>query len=116
MSKGKPFLGETTDRDKAFSGIASFELTVVQDRFGMYSRGGQPSVSRYTKADVPRHLRCVNSRCQQGGLDLQQIVNFFPAGEKTFYCNGHEGTPAGRRKGDPCSNSFVITLVKEESP
>jgi hypothetical protein len=115
MNTGKPFLGETTDREKAFSGIASFELKVVQDRFGMYLREEWQRESRYTKSNIPRYLRCANPRCQQGGLDLQQIVNFWPSGEKTFYCNGHEGTPKGRRKGDPCDNSFVVTLSKTES-
>ena len=115
MSRSKPFLGETTDREKAFYGIASFELTVVQDRFGMYTREAWQRESRFTKGDIPRYLRCANPRCQQGGLDLQQIVNFWPSGEQTFHCNGHEGTPQGRRKGDPCDNSFVVTLVKFES-
>lgn len=115
MSKGKPFLGETTDRNKAFPGIDSFELTVVQDRWGHYTREEWQRTSRYTKGDVPRYLRCANPRCQQGGLDLQQIVTFWPSGEKTFPCSGHEGSPAGRRRGDPCDNSFVVTLVKSES-
>lgn len=114
MSKAKPFLGETTDRDKAFYGIAAFELTIVQDRFGMYTREAWQRESRYTKSDVPRYLACANPRCQQGGLDLQQIVNFWPSGERTAHCSGHEGSPNGRRPGDPCDNSFVVTLTKFE--
>lgn len=114
MRGSKPFLGETTDRDKAFAGIASFELTVVQDRFESYTRAVWQRESRFTKSNIPRYLRCANPRCQQGGLDLQQIVNFWPSGERTFHCDGHEGTPKGRRKGDPCDNSFLVTLVKVE--
>lgn len=114
MKTSKPFLGETTDRDKAFYGINSFELTVVQDRFGHYTSHAWQREVRYTKADIPRHLRCANPRCQQGGLDLQQTVNFWPSGERSFPCNGHEGTPKGRRQGDPCDNVFVVTLTKSE--
>jgi hypothetical protein len=113
-NRSKPFLGETTDRDKAFSGIDAFELKVVQDRFGHYTRKAWQRESQYTKSNVPRYLRCANPRCQQGGLDLQQIVNFWPSGEQTFSCNGHEGSSAGRRRGDPCDNSFVVTLTKSE--
>ena len=115
MSRGKPFLGETTDRSKAFSGIDSFELAVVQDRFEQYTREPWQRELRYTKDDVPRYLACANPRCQQGGLDLQQVVNFWPSGQRTIHCNGHEGTPKGRRLGDPCDNSFVVTLNKSEN-
>jgi hypothetical protein len=114
MSKPKPFLGETTDRDKAFFGIASFELKVVEDPFGHHTREGGREY-RFTKSNIPRYLKCANPRCQQGGLDLQQIVNFGSAGQTTLYCNGHEGSPAGRRKGDPCDNSFIVTLEKTEA-
>jgi hypothetical protein len=114
-NRARPFLGETTNRDKAFAGIDAFELTVVQDRFGMYTREAWQRESRYTKSSGPRYLTCANPRCHQGGLDLQQIVNFWPSGERTFPCNGHEGTPKGRRRGDPCDNSFVVTLTKTDS-
>lgn len=114
MSRARPFLGETTDRDRAFHGIKSFELSVIQDRFGHHTREPWQRESRYTKMDIPRFLACANPRCQQGGLDLQQIVNFWPSGERTVHCGGHEGTPQGRRRGDPCDNSFVVTLRKPE--
>lgn len=112
MARGKPFLGETTDKDKAFFGIDAFELAVVQDRFGHYTQDGLPRVARFTKDNIPRNLSCANPRCRQGGLDLQSIVNFWPSGEMTLPCGGHEGSPAGRRQGDPCDNSFAITLEK----
>ena len=81
-----PFLGTTTDRNAAFPGIAQIKFSVSQDPYG------------------------ANPRCQQGGLLTQQIVLFHPDGECDFPCNGHEGTPAGRRKGDPCDNRFKVTL------
>jgi hypothetical protein len=33
--------------------------------------------------------------------------------ERTFTCNGHEGSPKGRRIGRPCTNGFEVTLVKD---
>lgn len=111
MTASRPFLGETTDRDKAFPDIESLELTVVQDPYEHYARNAWQRESRYTKASVPRRLACLNPRCQQGGLDLQQIVLFYSPGQHKFYCNGHEGTPKGRRKGDPCDNRFDMTFA-----
>lgn len=115
MSKGKPFLGETHDRAKAFPGITALELTVTQDRWGHYTDQAWQRESRYTLDNLPRYQSCANQRCQQGGLDLQHVVLFWSNGEHTMYCNGHEGTPAGRRKGDPCDNSFIVTLNKTEA-
>ena len=110
MSRAKPFLGETTDRNKAFYGIASLELTVVQDRFGHYTVHEWQREQRFTKENIPRHLACANPRCQQGGLDLQRIVLFSTPGKHTYWCNGHEGSPKGRRQGDPCDNRFEVIL------
>jgi hypothetical protein len=110
MNRSKPFLGETTDREKAFSGIASFELTVVQDRFGNYTLESWQRETRFTMANISPHLACANPRCQQGGLDLQRLVLYQPSGKHTISCNGHEGSPQGRRQGDPCDNSFEVEL------
>lgn len=111
MTTSRPFLGETTDREKAFPDIESLELTIVQDPCGHYARNAWQRASRYTKTNIPRRLGCLNPRCQQGGLDLQQIVTFWSPGQHSFPCNGHEGTPKGRRKGDPCDNRFDVTLA-----
>lgn len=112
MTGSKPFLGETHDRRSALPGIASLELTVRQDPWGHHTDGGSGRESRYTLGDLPRHLGCVNPRCQQGGLDLQQVALFWPEGERSAPCNGHEGSPAGRRQGDPCDNTFLVELRK----
>jgi len=113
MSKrtATPFLGTTTtDRNAAFPGIEQIEFSVSQDPYGSYMREAWQRSARYTKGDLPSHIRCANPRCQQGGLPSQHIVLFHPDGEHEFWCNGHEGTPAGRRKGDPCDNCFKVTL------
>lgn len=115
MSKTSPFLGAAKTRDEAFPSIASFELTVIQDLYGYYASEPRRREAHYTKDNVPRHHACINPRCQQGGLDLQQIVNFWPSGEMVLHCGGHEGTPKGRRKGAPCDNRFAVTLLKSDN-
>lgn len=114
MSKTKPFLGETHEQARAFPGIESFELSVEQDLWENYTEKGSQRKARYTLDSIPKRLRCVNPRCQQGGLDLQEIVVFWSNGEHRLPCNGHEGSPAGKRLGDPCDNSFVVILHKVE--
>jgi hypothetical protein len=104
------FLGTTSDRNKAFPDIDEIEFAVSQDPYGHYPREAWQRTRHYTKADLPERIPCANPRCQQGGLPTQQIVWFQLDGEHEFSCNGHEGTPAGRRKGNPCDNIFAVTL------
>ena len=111
MPKATPFLGTTTNRNEAFPDIEAIDITITQDPYGQYLQHDWQRISRFTKSDIPSHVRCANPRCQQGGLDLQNIVLLSPDGEHEFYCNGHEGTPAGRRKGDPCDNRFTVKLA-----
>lgn len=116
MTTSHPFLGEAPDREKAFPDVESLELRVVQDPYEQYAHNVWQRESQFTKANIPRRLACLNPRCQQGGLDLQQIVLFSPPGQHSYYCNGHEGTPKGRRKGDPCDNRFDVTLTVIRCP
>lgn len=118
MATYKPFLGETNDRDKAFPQFESFTIVVSQDPYSNYRHEEWLKTSTYTKSNIPRFAKCLNPRCQQGGLDLQQIVSYAGDGEHTYHCNGHEGSPMGRRKGMPCENYFTVTLttVKKVDP
>jgi hypothetical protein len=115
VAKGSSFFfGETQDRDKAFLGIKSIDIIVEQDLWAMASRDGKPTVHRYTKDTVPRYERCINRLCQQGGLDLQQLILFGSTAEPaTIKCSGHEGSPQGRRKGRNCDNFFRVTISIE---
>ncbi len=107
----RPFLGETTDRQEALAGVAPFRLRIEQDLYGYFTQPSQ-RVSDYTKDDLQKREHCRNPRCQQGGLDLQQIVTFGQPGTFSYRCDGHEGSPQGRRKGMPCMNTFVVTLLE----
>ncbi len=110
-SNERPLLGTTTDVNKAFPGIEEIDLTISQDPYGYYCKHDWQRTSRFNKSNVPSHLGCANPRCQQGGLELQQIILFNADGAYDFGCNGHEGTPGGRKIGDPCDNSFNLNLT-----
>jgi hypothetical protein len=106
----KPFLSTTTDRDAAFPDIESMTVVVEQDPSGHYSQNEWQRKSTYTKHSIPKLASCLNSRCEEGGLDLQNVASFSSNGVHTYYCGGHEGSPKGRRKGNPCMNSFTVTV------
>jgi hypothetical protein len=109
------FLGTSTDVNKAFPDIEAIDITITQDPYGHYLQHDWQRTSRFTKNTIPSRLRCANPRCQQGGLELQNIVLFSLDGKHEFPCNGHEGTPAGRRIGAPCDNRFVVQLAVTRS-
>jgi hypothetical protein len=105
------FLGTTTDKNSAFPGIEEIDITIAQDPYGYYCQHEWQRINRFTKATIPNHLGCANPKCQQGGLALQNLVLFYPDGEFELTCKGHEGTPAGRRIGDPCDNRYKVMLA-----
>lgn len=115
MTKCEPFLGTTNNREEAFSGIEVLNIVIKQDPYGYYGNKDHSREATYSKSNVPRYASCNNPRCQQGGVDLQRLVWFHPSGEYEYYCGGHEGTPKGRYKGDPCGNVFTIILEVEHS-
>lgn len=112
MSKAstRPFLGETSDVRKAFPDILDLQMKVTQDPYGYYRRTPSQAESHYTLDSLPPLVRCLNPRCQQGGLEMQHVL-LHNSGEHTFYCHGHEGTPKGRVEGDPCDNWFTVSMT-----
>lgn len=114
MRKTAPFLGETNDPDKAFPDIKTLSIKVTQDPYGYYCQRPAQRESTYSKNNLPRYLTCCNRRCQQGGIDLQSLVLTCGSGEYEYSCNGHEGSPQGRRQGDPCDNRFKVVISIEK--
>jgi hypothetical protein len=57
-----------------------------------------------------RPAPCANPLCQQGGLDVQHLLMMNGPGSYVIDCRGHEGSPNGRRKGDPCDNVFNVNV------
>ncbi|MBV7523449.1 hypothetical protein KW834_03385 [Pseudomonas sp. PDM29] len=111
MSNTKPFLGKATSNpSEAFPDVISLSLKITQDPSGWYSEREGANVRHMTLNSLSRSVGCLNKRCQQGGLDLQNIIMFYESGTFDFCCDGHEGSPAGRNKGDPCDNRFTVEL------
>jgi hypothetical protein len=115
MAGEKPLFGTTNQVNEAFPGVISVDLHVSQDPNGYYRRSAGQNTNYFTLQSLSRHVDCLNPRCNQGGLDLQNIVRFFESGEYDFWCRGHEGTPKGRKVGDSCDNRFSISLKIERS-
>jgi hypothetical protein len=111
MSNAKPFFGKTTtNTNEAFPEVTSLSLKVTQDTSGWYSEREGANIHHMTLSSLSRTVGCLNKRCRQGGLDLQNIIGFYESGKYDFWCNGHEGSPSGRNKGDPCGNLFIVEL------
>lgn len=105
------FIGTTDKVSEAFPDILSLSITVSQDPHGFYAKRPEQRTSYYSLDNLSPLVGCLNPRCQQGGLELQNIINYHDDGEYKFFCNGHEGTPKGRIKGGPCDNSFKVSLT-----
>jgi hypothetical protein len=109
--RSRPFLGEPTTFYKANPQVKDIRVEVdEQDRLSDYH-----SHQVLGQSGLPRTVRCGNPRCQQGGFDIRHVVYFMieareTHGENSIRCPGHEGSPKGRRKGDPCGHLAKIKL------
>lgn len=111
----KPLFGASSDFKESFPDVEEVHLTVVQDPDGYYCIHGWQRESLCTKATLPNLFRCVNARCQQGGLSVQQLMLDYGNGEHDLPCGGHEGKAAGQAEGDLCDNRFKVTLLVQRS-
>jgi len=111
---GEPWLARrTSDFSAAFPNVEAIDFTIDDDPWGWYNvRGSRPL--RFTSASATSFIRCPNDRCRRGGFDFGSLLQTYTIGsnvtdiEQTFPCGGDEGTPAGRKKGSPCMNSFKV--------
>jgi hypothetical protein len=113
--------GEPTTFDKVFPSVKSLILTGKEH--GDFREFAPIPVEHrsdlhYTESNLPAKIPCSNSRCQQGGYELQWMLDRIVRScdthyEKTFHCGGHEGSTKGRRKGDSCCNYIDITIELE---
>ena len=111
--------GKRVPFHQAFPNIGKFSIRVEQDIFGFHTQDSWRRVQVYTPEHPPPPVvACINPRCQQGGLDLQSFIYTADQNgpweyKQTFHCNGHEGSPKGRRIGRSCDNSFKLTMKFE---
>ena len=118
MSNAKPFLGEYTTFTGAYPNFSELTLR-VQHRGDLAYPHQKAEV--YTVSNLPRVLPCANPRCQQGGYDLTATIITLEGGrianyKVSWHCNGHEGSPKGRRKGSACMNSVELEFEAKYKP
>ncbi len=112
MAAQKQFLGTVASFTQAYPSIQSLHATVRHE--GEVPQTWQ-QVQEFTEHSIPKEIRCLNPKCQQGGFDLGAILITLEHEQKTKYdvtlnCRGHEGTPKGRKRGDSCFNSVAVEL------
>ena len=101
-----PFL-----QGRGYEDIASIRATVRH--FG--DVGTRQDMRSFTRQTLPRVIACLNPRCCDGGYDLTQVIDKLIT-ERIAHlhvalpCRGHDGTPRGRGRDYPCSNSVEIYL------
>lgn len=69
----------------------------------------------YDELTIQRKIPCSNPKCQQGGYEIQLILESLirrndEKSEGKINCNGHEGTPKGRKNGNSCWNSITYKI------
>lgn len=114
MSDTTPWLARRTgDFGQAFPNVEAIDFSIDDNPWGWYNVRG-PRPLRFTSASATSHIPCPNDRCRRGGFDFGAFLSNHTYGsmttsvDQTYPCNGDEGTPAGRRKGDSCMNSFKV--------
>lgn len=105
--KGKP-----ASFHEVYPTVKSLQLIGVQE--GNLGRESLKNIN-YTESSIPAMIKCGNLRCQQGGYEIQNLLDTLVLSqetlfEETYYCKGHEGSPKGRRKDESCMNSIKFTL------
>ena len=114
MGETTPWLARGTGNfGEAFPNVEAIDFTIDDNPWGWYNvRGHRPL--HFTSASATSFIPCPNDRCQRGGFDFGTFLPNHTYGseitsvDQSYSCNGDEGTPAGRRKGDPCMNSFKV--------
>jgi hypothetical protein len=110
-------LGGTSTFDKAFPDLAEALIQYYEIGDGIEGSRGFPPPGTYTnphQVTEPR-MRCSNKRCKRGGYDIEQEIRNMTYGKVTdrefiLRCEGDEGSPGGRKKGNSCMNMLHVRL------
>lgn len=113
MTSRKFLAGETMSFSKAFPDVQSIRVDV---RHHGDMNPAHQSVDRFDAGSLNPTIRCVNPKCQQGGYNIEFTLSELLRSRSTshslrWHCDGHEGTPKGRRKGNPCMNFADIEFT-----
>jgi len=113
-----PFFSQPTSSfHKAFPTVKTIGVEVRSDGEGFEPLHNQTEwLAVYTESNIPGTIDCRNPRCTDGGLDLERLIRWSvvegkqASYETTKKCEGHEGSPKGQRKGEPCETYFKVKV------
>jgi len=100
----------------AFPGVKTVRVEITERGDGVrFGPQGHPLVTVVTETSLRPALDCSNRRCQQGGVDIERLLQMLTYArttdhQETIFCCGHEGSPKGRHRGPPCENSFQLNI------
>jgi len=109
--------GTTPFFAKAFPDIEEALIQYYETGDGVETVRGFPPAGTYTnphQVQEPR-MRCSNQRCKRGGFDIEYEIRNMTYGKATerefvLHCDGDEGSPKGRKKGERCMNMLHVRL------
>ncbi|WP_062067769.1 hypothetical protein [Sphingobium baderi] len=104
----------TSNFEDAFPNIEAIDFEIDNNPWGHYDRLGHHPI-RITRVSPKSFVACPNRRCQRGGFNFGDFLANYSYGgkgtleiENSYPCNGDEGSPAGRKRGQGCMNSFKV--------
>ena len=109
MDRSNKFFGELATFAKAYPNIESASVEYVESSFGIEEGKHFHNVANGGL------IRCRNPRCFRGGYELEMIISGMERNKETestgsLHCPGDEGTPKGRKLGEPCGNKIDYTV------
>jgi len=109
MGELRRFLATESSFSEAHPTIQAAKMSYVMSDYGSEVREGF-----WTPDDDPK-IRCLNPLCQRGGFDIGREVQMMiclglTSKDLNLRCDGDEGSPKGRRTGQPCEYMLKGTL------
>jgi hypothetical protein len=103
--------------EEAFPELVEALIQYRESGDGIRTFREDPASGTYTNPHQVREprMRCSNERCKRGGYDIEREIRNMIYGkvierEFVLHCEGDEGSPKGRRKGQKCLNLLHVRL------
>ena len=109
MGESRRLFSTPSSFSEAYPAIKTVKFTCVMSDFGDIVCEGV-----WSSSDGPK-MSCRNPRCQRGGFDIEREIQMMTYSGLTskdlnLRCDGDEGSPKGRRTGQPCEYMLKGTL------
>ena len=118
FNRSDPVFSKKVQFIEAFPDIKSIELkTKEKVRRYIFSPDFKEYERTYDLSNMPgEYLNCGSYDCKRGGYHIGSVIrtayrNKDDNSSGVLKCPGDNGTPKGRRKGDPCGNSISYGLA-----